>query len=203
QSALELQVPVPSIDMAVIMRNLSVYEEERQKASVLYPGKPGKFNGNRDLFLEQIHDSLYASFVIVFAQGMALLTTASSKYNYNLDPGVVAQIWRGGCIIRASLLEDIMKAFRNNPGLSNMLLDNKFSGLINESLGSLRLVVAKAAETGIPVPGLMSVLAYIDAYRSAWLPANLIQAQRDFFGAHTYERIDTKGTFHSDWLKNK
>ncbi len=203
QSALELQVPVPSIDIAVIMRNLSVYEEERQEASLLYPGRPGIFKGDRELFLKQIHDSLYASFIIVFAQGMSLITTASSKYNYNLDPAVVAGIWRGGCIIRASLLEDIMKAYRKNAGMKNMLLDKEFSETINASLGSLRLVVAKAAETGIPVPGFMSVLGYIDAYRSAWLPANLIQAQRDFFGAHTYERIDTKGTFHSDWLKTK
>ncbi len=203
QSALELQVPVPTIDIAVILRDMSVYEEERKMASGLYARPLKKFEGSRDLFLQQLHDSLHASFVIAFAQGMAVLSAASSKYNYNLDPGAIARIWRGGCIIRAALLEDIMNAFLKQPGLSNLLLDDSFSGLVNDSQESLRLIVRSAADAAIPVPALMASLSYLDAYSSAWLPANLIQAQRDYFGAHTYERIDSKGTFHTDWYKNK
>lgn len=203
QSALELQVPVPTIDIAVILRDMSVYEEERKIASGLYTRPLKKFEGNSDLFLKHLHNSLYASFIIAFAQGMAVLSTASLKYNYSLDPAAIARIWRGGCIIRASLLGDIMNAFLKQPDLSNLLLDEYFSRILNDHEDSLRLVVRNAADAGIPVSALMASLSYLDAYRSAWLPANLIQAQRDYFGAHTYERIDSKGTFHSDWLKTK
>ena len=135
-------------------------------------------------------------------QGLALLTVASEKYEYHLDLETVARIWRGGCIIRASLLEDIRKAYRKEPGLPNLLLDPEIWNKVMASEEKLRSIVSTAAQLGVPAPGLMTALGYLDAYRSAWLPANLIQAQRDYFGAHTYERIDAKGTFHTEWQKN-
>ena len=137
--------------------------------------------------------------IIIYAQGMALLAVASDKYGYHLNLETVARIWRGGCIIRAGLLEDICAAFHVRSDLPNLLLAPQLSRKIMEHQESLRQVVCQAAELGIPAPGLMVSLGYLDAYRSAWLPANLIQAQRDYFGAHTYERIDAKGTFHTEW----
>ena len=139
--------------------------------------------------------------IITYAQGMALLAVASDKYKYHLDLEAVARIWRGGCIIRAALLEDICAAFRVKRELPNLLLDSNLSRKVMEHQADLRQVVSQAAEFGIPAPGLMVSLGYLDAYRSAWLPDNLIQAQRDYFGAHTYERIDAKGTFHTIWEK--
>jgi 6-phosphogluconate dehydrogenase len=127
------------------------------------------------------------------------LAVASRKYEYHLDLEAVARIWRGGCIIRAALLEDIREAFKAERDLPNLLLDPKLSRKVMEHQENLRLVVYRAAESGVPAPGLMVSLGYLDAYRSAWLPANLIQAQRDYFGSHTYERIDGKGTFHTQW----
>ena len=132
---------------------------------------------------------------------MALLAVASDKYKYQLDLEAVARIWRGGCIIRAALLEDICAAFRTKQRLPNLLLDPNLSRKVMEHQEDLRQVVCRAAELGMPIPGFMVSLGYLDAYRSAWLPANLIQAQRDYFGAHTYERIDAKGTFHTEWEK--
>ena len=139
--------------------------------------------------------------IITYAQGMALLAVASDKYEYHLDLEAVARIWRGGCIIRAALLEDICAAFHARPDLPNLLLAPNLSRKVMEHQEDLRQVVCQAAELGVPAPGLMVSLGYLDAYRSAWLPANLIQAQRDYFGAHTYERIDAKGTFHTEWEK--
>jgi 6-phosphogluconate dehydrogenase len=139
--------------------------------------------------------------IIIYAQGLALLAVASDQYDYHLDLEAVGRIWRGGCIIRAALLEDICAAFHARPDLPNLLLDPRLSRKVMEHQEDLRRVVCQAAESGMPVPGLMVSLGYLDAYRSAWLPANLIQAQRDYFGAHTYERIDTKGTFHTEWEK--
>jgi 6-phosphogluconate dehydrogenase len=133
---------------------------------------------------------------------LALLTSASEKYEYHLDLETVARIWQGGCIIRAALLEDIHTAYRNEPGLPNLLLDSEIWNKVMASEEKLRSIVCKAAELGVPTPGLMTALGYLDGYRSSWLPANLIQAQRDYFGAHTYERIDAKGTFHTEWEKN-
>ena len=139
--------------------------------------------------------------IIIYAQGLALLAVASDKYKYHLDLEAVARIWRGGCIIRAALLEDICAAFHARRDLPNLLLDPNLSRKVMEHQEDLRRVVCQAAEAGVPAPGLMVSLGYLDAYRSAWLPANLIQAQRDYFGAHTYERIDAKGTFHTEWEK--
>jgi len=201
QSAMELQVPIPTIDQAVAMRDLSVFAKEREQAGAIYQRSMRRFNTDRDTFLTQLGRALYAAMIITYAQGLALLAVASDKYEYHLDLVAVARIWRGGCIIRAALLEDICAAFRARRDLPNLLLDPNLSRKVMEHQEDLRQVVCQAAESGVPAPGLMVSLGYLDAYRSAWLPANLIQAQRDCFGAHTYERIDAKGTFHTEWEK--
>jgi 6-phosphogluconate dehydrogenase len=201
QSAMELQVPIPTIDLAVAMRDLSVFEKERAKAGAIYQRSIWRFTGDRDTFLAQLGHALYAAMIITYAQGMALLTAASDKYKYHLDLEAVARIWRGGCIIRATLLEDLCAAFRARRDLPNLLLDPNLSRKVMEHQEDLRQVACQAAGSGVPAPGLMVSLGYLDAYRSVWLPANLIQAQRDYFGAHTYERSDAKGTFHTEWEK--
>ena len=201
QSAMELQLPIPTIDLAVAMRDLSAFEKERAQAGAIYQRSIRRFKSNRDTFNTQLGRALFAAMIITYAQGMALLAVASDKYKYHLDLEGVARIWRGGCIIRAALLEDICAAFRARHDLPNLLLDSNLSRKLMEHQDDLRQVVGQAAETGVPVPGLMVSLGYFDAYRSAWLPANLTQAQRDYFGAHTYERTDAKGTFHTEWEK--
>jgi 6-phosphogluconate dehydrogenase len=199
QSAMELQVPIPTIDLAVAMRDLSVFAKERVQASAIYQRSQRRFTGDHDTFLTQLSHALFAGMIIIYAQGLALLAVASDKYEYHLDLEAVARIWRGGCIIRARLLEDICAAFRERPDLPNLLLDPNLSRKVMEHQECLRQVVCRAADLGMPAPGLMVSLGYLDAYRNAWLPANLIQAQRDYFGAHTYERVDAKGTFHTEW----
>jgi 6-phosphogluconate dehydrogenase len=201
QSAMELQVPIPTIDLAVAMRDLSVFAKERELASAIFQRSRQRFTGDHDRFLTQLGRALFAGMIIIYAQGMALLAVASGKYGYDLNLEAVARIWRGGCIIRAALLEDICAAFHARRDLPNLLLDPKLSHKVMEHQEDLRQVVCQAAESGVPTPGLMVSLGYLDAYRSAWLPANLIQAQRDYFGAHTYERVDAKGTFHTEWEK--
>jgi 6-phosphogluconate dehydrogenase len=201
QSAMELQVPIPTIDLAVAMRDLSVFAKEREQSSAIYQRSIRRFNNDRDTLLAQLSHALFAGMIIIYAQGMALLAVASDKYGYHLNLEAVARIWRGGCIIRAALLEDICAAFHAQPDLPNLLLDANLSRKVMVHQEDLRRVVSQAAESGVPVPGLMVSLGYLDAYRSTWLPANLIQAQRDYFGAHTYERTDAKGTFHTEWEK--
>jgi 6-phosphogluconate dehydrogenase len=201
QSAMELQVPIPTIDLAVAMRDLSMFAKERVQASAIYQRSQRRFTGDHDTFLPQLSHALFAGMIIIYAQGLALLAIASDQYEYHLDLEAVARIWRGGCIIRARLLEDICAAFRERPDLPNLLLAPNLSRKVMEHQECLRQVVCRAADLGVPVPGLMVSLGYLDAYRSAWLPANLIQAQRDYFGAHTYERVDAKGTFHTEWEK--
>jgi len=199
QSAMELQVPIPSIDLAVAMRDLSTFANEREQASALYHRSVRRLEGDRDTFLTQLGRALFVGMIIVYAQGMALLAMASDKYKYHLDLEAVARIWRGGCIIRAALLEDIAAAFGTRRDLPNLLLDPCLSCKVVEHQEALREVVSRVADSGVPAPGLMASLGYLDGYCSAWLPANLIQAQRDYFGAHTYERNDAKGTFHTEW----
>jgi 6-phosphogluconate dehydrogenase len=201
QSAMKLQVPAPTIDAAVGMRDMSILEKEREEASRILPRPIRRFKGDHQMFIGQLRSALYAGMIITYAQGMALLAVASVKHKYHLDLEAVARIWRGGCIIRAALLEDIRAAFHAKPGLPNLLLDPKLSEKVKTHQENLRTVICVASELGIPAPGLMVSLAYLDSYRSAWLPANLIQAQRDYFGAHTYERIDEKGVFHTEWEK--
>jgi len=202
QSAMELHVPIPTIDLAVAMRDLSVFENQRERIGVLLQRPMRRFGGDRDEFLIQLRRALHVGLILTYVQGLALLTFASEKYEYRLDLEAVARIWRGGCIIRAALLEDIRAAYRSEPGLPNLLLDPEIWRKVVASEEKLRRIVCTAAELGVPAPGLMTALGYLDGYRSAWLPANLIQAQRDYFGAHTYERIDAKGTFHTEWEKN-
>jgi 6-phosphogluconate dehydrogenase len=198
---MELQVPTPTIDVAVAMRDLSALAKEREQAGAVYQRPVRRPDGDRETFLAQLGRALYAATIITYAQGMALLGVASAKYGYHLELESVARIWRGGCIIRAAPLEDIRAAFRARPGLPNLLLDPGLSRKVMEHQEDLRRVIGRAAESGTPAPGLMVSLGYFDAYRSAWLPANLIQAQRDYFGAHSYERIDAKGVFHTEWEK--
>jgi 6-phosphogluconate dehydrogenase len=199
QSAMELQVPTPTIDLAVSMRDLSMFTQQREQASSIYTRPIRGFTGDRATFLGQLSRAMVASMIIVYAQGLALLAVASGKYKYALDLEAVARIWRGGCIIRSGLLDDIGAAFHARRDLPNLLLDPTLSRMVMEHQESLRQVVSQAGEMGVPCPGLMVSLGYFDTYRSAWLPANLIQAQRDYFGAHTYERIDAKGPFHTQW----
>jgi 6-phosphogluconate dehydrogenase len=199
QSAMELQVPVPTIDLAVTMRDLSVFAQQREQASSIYQCPIRGLTGGRATFLGQLGRAMVASMIIVYAQGLALLAVASDKYKYALDLEAVARIWRGGCIIRSGLLDDIGAAFYARRDLPNLLLDPTLSHKVMEHQECLRQVVSQASEMGVPCLGLMVSLGYFDAYRSAWQPANLIQAQRDYFGAHTYDRIDAKGPFHTQW----
>lgn len=199
QSAMELQVPIPTIDLAVAMRDLSVFEKERREASAIYKISIGRISGD---FLPKLERALYAAIITTYAQGFALLRMASDKYKYQMDLQSIARIWRGGCIIRAKLLDDISAAF-SKEDLPNLLLDSNLADKLLKNQEFLREVACQAAHSGIPAPGLMVSLGYFDAYRSSWLPANLIQAQRDYFGAHTFERIDAKGTFHMQWLKKE
>jgi 6-phosphogluconate dehydrogenase len=199
QSAMELQVPVPTIDLAVAMRDFSGLVKDREQAGAIYRRAIRPFPGDREAFLAQLGRALYTSILITYAQGLALLTAASEKYKYQLELEAVARIWRGGCIIRAAVLEDLCAAFHARPGLPNLLLDPNVAHQVWAHQEALRQVIGFAVESGIPAPGLMVSLGYLDAFRSPWLPANLIQAQRDYFGAHTYERIDAKGSFHTEW----
>ena len=199
QSAMELQVPIPTIDVAVAMRDLSVYETQRQTASTVLPRPLRPFEGDRDTLVADMGRALYAAMAVTYAQGFAVLAAASEKYAYDLDLEAVARIWRGGCILRAALLDDIRAAYHSQPHLPNLLLDAHVPVKVMANEDALRRVVCTAVELGLPALGFMTALGYLDGYRSAWLPANLIQAQRDYFGAHTYERIDAKGTFHTRW----
>jgi len=201
QDAMALQVPVPTIDMAVAMRNLSVFGSERDAASRILNRPVPLPKGDRPQMIDRLRSALHVGMIIAYAQGMALLTVASAKHGFQLDLERVARIWRGGCIIRAALLEDIRAAFRVRRDLPNLLLDPHLAKKIAENQENLRRVVCTASELGVPAPAMMASLAYLDSYRSAWMPANLIQAQRDYFGAHSYERTDVAGTFHTQWEK--
>ncbi|MGE5431338.1 MAG: NADP-dependent phosphogluconate dehydrogenase [Syntrophomonadaceae bacterium] len=203
QDAMELQVPVPTIDAAVMMRDLSADRDMRLKYSKILKGPSALYTGNKADFISKLKNALYFSMITSYAQGMALLKKASESYSYGVDLMKVASIWRGGCIIRASLLQDILEAYGNDRNLSSLMMYDKFAGILNRMQEDLRFITGSAIAIGIPVPALASSLFYFDGYRSAWLPANLVQAQRDFFGAHTYERIDKEGVFHTEWAKGK
>jgi 6-phosphogluconate dehydrogenase len=185
QSAMELQVPSPTIDLAVALRDMSVFTKEREQASGMYQRAIARFTGDRAKFLAQLGRALFGAMMTIYAQGFALMAVASAKYKYNLDLEAVARIWRGGCIIRAALLEDICAAFRVRRDLPNLLLDPNLARKLMEHQEDLRQMVCQAAESGVPASAFMVSLGYLDAYRSAWQPANLIQAQRDYFGSHT------------------
>jgi len=203
QSAMELQVPVPTIDLAVAQRDLSALDRQREQAVLGLPRTTGlhRHEGDRGVFLVFLNQALHAGMLMAFAQGLALLAAASERYGYGLDLAAVARLWRGGCIIRTPLLEDLAAAYGRQPELPNLLLDPELARMVLAREEGLRTVVGAGVRVGTPIPALMSALAYLDGYRSAWLPANLIQAQRDCFGAHGYERVDMPGRFHSDWDK--
>ena len=199
QSALDLGVSIPTIAQAVFARFISAIKEERIAASRILSGPQPTYKGDKEKFINAIQQALYASKISSYAQGYSLMKAASREYGWDLKPGEIALLWREGCIIRAQFLEHIKEAFDNNPRLDNLLLAPYFKEALEKAEKGWRLVIATATELGIPVPGFSSALAYFDSYRCARLPANLVQAQRDFFGAHTYKRIDKEGTFHSDW----
>jgi len=199
QDAMDLQVPLSVIDAAVDMRELTALKESREAASRMLKGPSPLYRGDKAAFIGHLQEALYAGLIISFAQGMALLAAGSLEYDYRLNLEAVARIWRGGCIIRAALLEDIRSAYRDNTSLPNLLMDTRLGNAVTERQSGLRSIIRDAVEMGISIPSFMAALAYFDGFRSAWLPANLIQAQRDYFGAHTYERVDAKGVFHTHW----
>ncbi|KVZ33296.1 6-phosphogluconate dehydrogenase [Burkholderia multivorans] len=200
QNALDLGVPLPLITESVFARVLSSLKTERVAASKILSGPAAApFDGDRAAFIEAVRRALYLSKVISYAQGFAQLRTASEEYGWNLDLGTIAKIFRAGCIIRARFLQKITDAYAKAPALANLLLDPYFRGIAEQYQASLREVVVAAVKAGVPVPAFASAVAYFDSYRSERLPANLVQAQRDFFGAHTFERTDKPGSFHANW----
>ena len=199
QNALDLGAPTQTINAAVESRIISAYKEERVAASKVLDGPSATFKGDRQALVNDVRDALYAAKICSYAQGMALLRAASNEYDYDLELGGIAKIWRGGCIIRARFLNDITAAYRRDPKLTSLLLDPYFRDAILSRQAALRRVVQVAVEMGIPCLAMSASLAYFDAYRTARLPANLTQAQRDYFGAHTYRRTDKEGVFHSEW----
>ncbi len=201
QNALDVGGPIPTINAAVESRILSGLKPQRVAASQVIHGPKPEYKGDRQKLIEAARQALYASKITSYAQGLGLLKIASGEYQYDLNLTDVAKIWRAGCIIRASLLEDIMSAYQRDPGLVNLLLDDVFRNAVESRQEAWRLVVQTAVGMGIPVLALSASLAYFDAYRSERLPANLTQAQRDYFGAHTYRRLDREGSFHTEWTK--
>lgn len=201
QLALDLGVPSTLVTEAVYARSLSALKDARVRASKALPG-PGKaFQGDKKAFVEEVRQALYASKISSYAQGFVQLQAAAAELDWPLDYGSIAMLWRGGCIIRARFLERIKEAFAADAKLENLLLAPYFSQAIEHAQPAWRHVVATAFELGIAVPAFSTALTYFDGYRTARLPANLLQAQRDYFGAHTYERVDKPGVFHSDWIR--
>ncbi len=200
-SALDLGIPLTLIGEAVFARCLSYQKEERLQASQILSGPTAKFEGDQEAFINDIHDALYASKIVSYAQGFLLLKAAAAEYDWDLNYGGIAMLWRGGCIIRSVFLGEIKAAFNNNPALGNLLLDPFFKEKVESAQAGWRRVVGASVANVIPVPAFTAALAYFDGYRTARLPANLLQAQRDYFGAHTYERIDKpRGDFfHTNW----
>ena len=200
QSALDLGAPTQTINAAVESRIISAYKEERVAASKVLSGPKAAFTGDRQQLINDVRDALYAAKICSYAQGMGLLRAASEEYDYDLKYGEIAKIWRAGCVIRARFLNDITAAYERDPKLTNLMLDPYFKGEILERQACLRRVVTTAVELGIPCLAFSSALGYFDAYRTDRLPANLTQAQRDYFGAHTYRRTDKPGSFHTEWI---
>jgi len=200
-NALDMGVPAPTIAESVFARCISAVKEERVAASKILKGPSKKYKGSKKALIEAIHDALYCSKICSYAQGFQLMREAQKEYKWKLNFGEIAQIWRGGCIIRATFLQKITEAYARKPELANLLLDPYFTKTVKKAQENWRKVVALAAECGVPAPTFSSALSYYDSYRSARLPANLLQSQRDYFGAHTYERTDKpRGKFfHIDW----
>ncbi|MFO5493520.1 MAG: NADP-dependent phosphogluconate dehydrogenase, partial [Cuspidothrix sp.] len=200
KTALDIGVAIPTITAAVNARIMSSIRDERIAASKEISGPNAKYGGDIPAFVNMVRDALYCSKICSYAQGMALLSTASKTYNWELNLGEMARIWKGGCIIRAGFLNKIKKAFDENPALPNLLLAPEFKQTILDRQAAWREVIVTAAKLGIPVPAFGASLDYFDSYRRDRLPQNLTQAQRDYFGAHTYKRIDKEGSFHTEWV---
>ncbi|MEQ8961165.1 MAG: NADP-dependent phosphogluconate dehydrogenase, partial [Coleofasciculus sp. C2-GNP5-27] len=201
-SSLELGVPIPTIYAAVNARVISSYKQERVAAAKELIGTTGKYDGDSQGFINKVRDELYCSKMCSYAQGMALLGKASEEFNYNLNLAETARIWKGGCIIRAGFLDKIKNAFNENPKLPNLLLAPEFKQTILDRQDAWRDVLVAFYQLGIPVPAFSASLDYFDSYRRDRLPQNLTQAQRDYFGAHTYERTDKEGVFHTEWAQS-
>ena len=201
QSAISQSVVISTINAAVEARVISSRKADRVEASKILPQRVVKpYTGDRQKLIDAVRDALYASKIVSYAQGMELLGAASATYGWRLNFGDIATIWRGGCIIRAQFLNRIKEAYERNPGLKNLLLDPFFCDIVTKTGDNWRFAVSQAIEAGVPVPAFSASLAYFDSYRSPRLSSNLLQAQRDFFGAHTYERVDKPGVFHTEWL---
>ncbi len=199
QDAMDLGIAIPTIDIAVSMRNLSALKHERVTAAAVYPSRIKITGVSKEDIIQQAREALFFGTMISYAQGLALLFVASKEYDMDIPLPEVVKIWRGGCIIRSTLLEVFYQAYAGNPELSNILLDSHIAALLESRTANTRKLIGTAAQAGIPVAALAVSLGYFDAYRSAVMPTNLIQAQRDFFGAHTYQRIDEEGIFHTNW----
>lgn len=202
QAAMDLSLPIPIIDISISMRDLSKYKSLRTEASKLFPDSAqAKFTDDTDAYLIVLEEAFYFAMVSAYAQGMHLLYKASIEYEYALNLDLIAKIWRGGCIIRAAFLEDIYTAFNNDPKLQHIFLDASIRDSLSKSVGGIRRVVSDATRHDISVPAFSAALSYFDAFRSENMPANLIQAQRDYFGSHTYELRGKEGIFHTEWTK--
>jgi 6-phosphogluconate dehydrogenase len=199
QDAMDLPVPVTVIDTAVAMRDLSTFKDERIMASCIYPGTTNTMSASKTEFISQLHDALVFATIICYAQGLAMLYNASTELEMEIPLPEVVRIWRGGCIIRSALLDIFYQVYKKDGQLSNILLSNTIGKILKANEANIRQVVIAAVQSGYSVAGLMSALAYFDGYRNKQMPTNLIQAQRDYFGAHTYQRIDEPGIFHSEW----
>ncbi len=200
QVAMDLQAPIPTIDSSVSMRDLSKYKAMRVKAESIYGGVEGKLNVDKAAFLKSLEEAFYFNLIITYAQGIHMLSRASVEFNYGLNLAEIAKIWRGGCIIRSLFLQNIYEAFTANPNLEHLLLDAGVANEVKGSVGGARTVVSTVTAAGIAAPCYAESLSYFDAFRSGRMPSNLIQAQRDYFGAHTYELIGKEGTFHTQWV---
>ena len=201
QVAMDLQSPIPTIDSAVAMRDLSKYKELRVQASAIYSKNDSPLSVDKEAFLAQLEQAFYFSMVITYSQGMQMLSVASAEFKYDLQLAEIAKIWRGGCIIRSGFLNEIFTAYQKNNNLQHLLLDEGVAKIVIESLPGARAVIAAATGTGIAVPAYAASLSYFDNLRNKRMPSNLIQAQRDYFGAHTYELTGKEGVFHTQWAK--
>jgi 6-phosphogluconate dehydrogenase len=201
QIAMDLEVPIPTIDTAVAMRDLSKYKDLRIQIAEQYRNDIKPFEGNKDEVIKALEQAFYFSMAVTYAQGMHLLAKASVAYQYNLDLAGIARIWRGGCIIRSAFLNDIYSAFRNKKDLHHLLADVSIGDKISEAMPGIRQILTSAISMGLAMPAYASSLSYFDSIRTGRMPSNLIQAQRDYFGAHTYELIKKEGTFHTVWLR--
>ena len=199
QDAANVVAAIPSIDAAVSQRIISSCKEQRVQESKLFAAQPACFVKDKETFLKQLEEAIYSCYILCYAQGLNMLANASAAYGYDTSIVSVASIWRGGCIIRAAMLEKITEAYQKEPALKNLMSNEYFSGELDACREGFRQLVALAIQAGVPVPGLCASLNYYVSFHSAWLPANLIQAQRDFFGAHTYQRNDREGIFHTEW----